>query len=140
MSVKRKRLTCRVVGGYVRTVCSECRKKIVFSVRPDEKRRSVTCHKCGHKYECGLNRRCTMRETLIGLARLNIDSRRIFLINLRDFSCFGVGFTVPVGKGKDLRIGQELSGITCDWYPRLPRSKIIVQNISGDHIGVKFCR
>ncbi len=136
----RKRMVCRVQDGRIRFVCPNCRKKSSIVVRPDEKRRSVTCKNCNQKCECELNRRRTIRERQSGKAQLRIVANQLMIIHLQDVSCDGVGFTVLHGQGRKLRVGQELQGIVCDWNPQFSRHKLVVQNISGDKIGVKFCR
>lgn len=135
-----KRVTCRVQGGSVRIICPHCKKRIVFSVRANEKNRTITCRNCKRKIPCVLNRRHTMREAQAGKARLNLMTDKQIIISLRDVSCNGVGFSVALKHAKNFIVGKEISGITCDWNPRFPHYRLIVRNVAGGNIGASFIK
>ena len=135
-----KRVTCRVHGGSVRIICPQCKKRIIFSVRTNEKNRTITCHHCKRKIPCVLNRRHTVREAQAGKARLDLMTDKHIVISLRDISCNGVGFSVSLGQAKKFFVGKEISSIMCDWNPRFPHYKLIVRNISGGNIGASFIK
>ncbi|MFA5986639.1 MAG: hypothetical protein WC819_04815 [Parcubacteria group bacterium] len=109
-------------------------------LRPNEKRRKITCHACKQKCECTFNRRYTIREMQSGKARLDMGELGYMAVLLHDISCAGVGFSISHGQARKLRVGQQVQRIVCDWNPRFPQHKLIIRNISGEKVGACFTK
>lgn len=128
-----------VTDGRVRFVCCTCRSKKSISVRPTEKRRAVTCHKCGTKNACNFNRRRALREAQSGKALVELGNGQRLAIEFCNISCSGVGFLMAPGYARRLSVGQELKGIICEWNRTIvPRKRLVVCNVAGNRVGARF--
>ena len=130
----------KVVNRRFQFKCPYCGGSRSFFVN-NLRRKTVRCFKCGEQTRCVFNRRTDKRDYQSGRILLKTRNGKEIDVNLKNISFYGAGIEIPPGiPSSVLSVGQEIT-LRCTWNSQLLRnSRFIIQNISGQHIGVRRAR
>ncbi len=132
-----KSKTFRVTNNRMHFKCHNCNARRLVGVPPHVRRRTVTCHKCGERTNCALNRRITNREQQYGKVIITAVDGTELEVDLFNISLHGVGFMMPLQQRGKISVGKAVQ-FTCPWNPRLlSKGSYIIRSINGQRVGAE---
>jgi len=134
-----KTVTVKVVNNRLLFRCPACRARRNIAILPNLRQKAITCHKCHEITRCILNRRTQPRNLQSGKVVITTTDQKEAEVLLHDISSDGVGFELPFGLRKTLRIslGSHIR-FKCSWNQKLFGSNTYeVKSIIGQRVGVK---
>ncbi len=132
-----KTRTFRVINNRIQFICPVCRTRKFTPVMQSLRNKNMKCPKCAKVTKCILNRRTKLRELQSGKI-LMVTGGRELEVFLHDISIDGIGVDLPV---KAIRSGKLTTGrqvhFKCNWNPRLINGSFVVNNVTGQRLGVE---